>query len=202
MILLNLSNQSFFTIEKLFEKMIGEQLQFHTISNSFIHCCQLGSLKHRSTTDMGVALTHSICSGWIKNLTTSTLAFDIAQFDPSLNHQLLLCIINKVGLDYKVSNFFKDYLVRRKTRYLWNNFLSPFYSIDVGVGQGSALSPILSALYFSLILYIFEICLKSLKILISIISFIDDGLLSLKTNPYLILMQIFFVVIISCLSFS
>jgi len=111
---------------------------------------------------MGVALTHSICTGWIKNLTTSTLAFDIAQFYPSLNHQLLLCIMNKVGLDHKVFNFFKDYLVERKTRYLWNDFLSLFCSIDVGVGQGSAL-------YISSILHIFEKHLKTLKIPISII---------------------------------
>ena len=66
------------TIGKLFEKMIREYLQFHTISNFFIHPCQLSGLKQRSTTDVGVALTHFIQSGWIKNLTTSMLVFDIA----------------------------------------------------------------------------------------------------------------------------
>ena len=30
------------TLGKLFEKMIGERLQFHLISNNFIHSCQLG----------------------------------------------------------------------------------------------------------------------------------------------------------------
>jgi len=73
-------------IGKLFEKIIREWLQLYMISNLFIYCCQLGGFKHRSTTDTGVVLTHSICTGWIKNLTTSTLAFDIAQFYPSLNH--------------------------------------------------------------------------------------------------------------------
>jgi len=33
------------TVGKLFEKMIGEQLQFHTISNNFVHQSQLDSLK-------------------------------------------------------------------------------------------------------------------------------------------------------------
>ena len=50
-------------IEKLFEKMIGECLQFHTISNNFIHPSQLRDLKQRSTTDAGVALTHIVWSG-------------------------------------------------------------------------------------------------------------------------------------------
>jgi len=106
------------TIGKLFEKMIGECLQFHTISNNFIHQSQLGGLKQRSTTDAGVVLTQIICSGWVKNLITSTLAFNIAQFFPSLNHQLLPLILDKVGLDQRVFIFFKNYLVGRKTKYM------------------------------------------------------------------------------------
>jgi len=82
----------------------------------------------------------------------------------------------KAGFDHKVSNFFKNYLVGRKTKYLWNSFFSLFCNVDVGVGQGSALLPILSALYFSLIFYILENCLKNLEIPISILSFVNDGL--------------------------
>ena len=129
------------TLGKLFKKMIGERLQFHLISNNFVHQCQLGGLKHRFTTNAGIALTHFIRSEWVKNLSTSTLAFDIAQFFPSLNHQILPLILEKAGFDLKVSSFFKNYLVSRKTIYLWNNFSSPLCNVDVGVGQGSALSP-------------------------------------------------------------
>jgi len=39
---------------------------------------------------------------------------------------------------------------------MWNQFFFPFFKADVGIEQGSALSPILSALYIMLILYIFE----------------------------------------------
>ena len=46
------------------------------------------------------------------------LAFDIAQFFPSLNYYLLPLILNKVGFDSKVSLFFKNYLTERKTKYL------------------------------------------------------------------------------------
>ena len=50
-------------IGKLFKKMIGERLQFHTIANNFVHQSQLGGLKQKSTTDSGVVLTHIIWSG-------------------------------------------------------------------------------------------------------------------------------------------
>ena len=84
--------------------------------------------------------------------------------------------MNKARLNYKVSVFFKNYLVGRKTKYLWNGFQSPFCNIDVSVGQGSAILPILSTLYLFPIFHILEKWLKILKISISIISFVYDGL--------------------------
>ena len=59
---------------------------------------------------------------------------------------------------------------------MWNNFSSPLFEVNIGVGQGSALSPILSALYLSPFLYILENRLKNLNIPVSIILFVDDGL--------------------------
>ena len=56
---------------------------------------------------------------------------------------------------------------------VWNSF-SSLFNIDVGVGQGLALSPILSALYISPVLYIFEKYLKTLKIPIFFLSFVDN----------------------------
>jgi len=102
----------------------------------------------------------------------SILAFNITQFFSSLNYQLLSLILAKAGFDPKVSNFFNNYLVSRKTKYLWNSFSSPFYNVDVGVGQGLALSLILSTLDLSSIFYILENYLKNLKIPISILSFV------------------------------
>jgi len=73
-----------------------------------------------------------------------------------------------------VVNFFADYLVSKKTNYTWNNLSSPTFEVNVEVGQRSALSPILLALYLFPFLYILENCLKNLNIPISIISFVDD----------------------------
>jgi len=162
---------------KLIEKVIMERLQFIVTNNNFIHPSQLGGLKFKSTLDAGVALTHIICLGWAKNKSTSMLTFDIAQFFPSLNHHILTIILEKTGLDPKVTSFFADYLVNRKTNYNWNELSSPIFEVNVGVGQGSALSPILSALYLLPFLYILEKYLKNLKIPISFISFVDNGLI-------------------------
>ena len=146
------------------------------LANNFIYPSQLGKLKFKSITDMGVALTHIIWIGWVKNLTTSILAFDIIQFFLSLNHHLLTLIMKKAGFDNHIISFFSNYLMNRKTNYFWNNFIFPIFNINVEVGQSSMLSSILSALYLSPFIYILENHLKILKILISIISFVNDGL--------------------------
>lgn len=172
------------TLSKLIEKVIAERLQFIVASNNFIHPSQLGGLKFKSTANAGIALTHIVRSGWAKGKTTSTLAFDIFQFFPSLNHHFLILVLEKVGLDPKVTNFFANYLVQRSTKYLWNNLSSPFFEVNVGVGQGSALSPILSTLYLSLLLYILENRFKNLNIPISILFFVDNSLFSVQSKSF------------------
>ena len=96
---------------KLIEKVITKRIQFMVANNNFIHPSQLGSLKFKSTMDVGVVLMHIVRSGWAKGKSTSTLAFNISQFFPSLNHNLLTSILSKAGLESKVSNFFANYLV-------------------------------------------------------------------------------------------
>ena len=105
------------TLGKLIKKVVAERLQFLIVKNDFTHSSQLGGLKFKSTTDVDVTLTHIVQLGWVKNKTTSILAFDIAQFFLSINHHLLTLILEKAGLELKVALFFADYLVRRKTNY-------------------------------------------------------------------------------------
>jgi len=59
---------------------------------------------------------------------------------------------------------------------LLEQFFLFFFNIYIGIGQGSALSSILSVLYIPPVIHILEKCLKNLKIPVSILSFINDGL--------------------------
>ena len=153
-------------------------------SNDFIHSNQLSDLKFKSIINADVTLTHIIHTGWVKNLSTSTLAFNITQFFPSLNHHLLSLIMKKASFNNHIVSFFANYLVNRKTNYFWNNFMFSMFNINVGVGQVSTLSPILSALYLLPFIYILENHLKNLKIPISIISFVDNSLFISQSNSF------------------
>ena len=158
---------------KLIEKLISIRMHFEGIACGIFHPSQFGGTQQHSTDDAGVFLTHAICLGWAQGKVTGTLAFDIAQFFPSLNHQVLTRIIQKAGFNSLLVSFFKSYLTGRQTRYSWNNFVSPLYNSDVGVGQGSALSPVLSSLYMSPAMWAFgkEPTVSDC----SLVTYVDDG---------------------------
>jgi len=88
--------------------------------------------------------------------------------------------LNKARFNPRISSFFSNYLVGRKTQYLWNNFSSSFFNTNISVGQSLALFPILLVLYPSPIYHIFKRRAKNLKISVSLISFIDDSLFILQ----------------------
>ena len=121
---------------------------------------------------------------WVKNLSTSTIAFNITQFFPLLNHCLFTLILWKAGFDSHIVKFFSNYLIGRKTHYFWNSFSSLFFNINIGMGQDLAFSPILSALYLSSFLHILKNWLKNLKIPIFILSFVDNGLLIAQSKSF------------------
>ena len=123
---------------------------------------------------------------WVKGLYTNTLVFYIVQFFSSLNHQLLSMILNKAGIDSKISQFFSRSLINRQTQYVWNYFMSSFFRANVGVGQRSALSSILSAFYIVTIFHIFEKRAKNLSIpiLVLFLSFVDDSLFVSQKKSY------------------
>ena len=62
--------------------------------------------------------------------------------------------------------------------------MSPVFNVNVGVGQSSALSPILFALYLLPLIYILEKYLKNLEISILIISFVDNGLFISQSKSF------------------
>jgi len=84
--------------------------------------------------------------------------------------------LNKAGFNPEVSSFFSNYLISRKTQYLWNSFISPLFCVDIEVGQDSSLSPILAVLYLSSVFHIFKKRTNNLKIPILFLSFVNDKL--------------------------
>ncbi|CAA7263224.1 unnamed protein product [Cyclocybe aegerita] len=161
------------TVGKLIKKMIANRIQFDTVKHDIFHPNQLGGIRQRSTEDAGLILTHLVRAGWVKGLQTSALAFDITQFFPSINHEMFMAVLRKQGFSPVLAEFFASYLVGQSTVYCWNTFQSDSRSADVGVGQGSALSPVISWLFIAPVMKVFYI--KAAPLNMTLLSFVDDG---------------------------
>ncbi|KAJ3514282.1 hypothetical protein NMY22_g14791 [Coprinellus aureogranulatus] len=86
----------------------------------------------------------------------------------------------KGGFHPKVAIFFASHLVQRFTCYAWKNFVSDRMQADVGVGQGSALSPVLCALVVAPIMKLYRI--KEVGLGTTLITFVDDGTIAAQTD--------------------
>jgi hypothetical protein len=113
------------TMGKLLEKMLANRLQFEAAEHGVLHPNQFGDVRQNSTEDAGCFLSHVVRAGWHAGLKTSVVAFDLAQFFPSINHELILSILKKQGFAPEIVAFFRSYLVGRHTQYAWDDELSP-----------------------------------------------------------------------------
>jgi len=98
----------------------------------------------------------------------------------------LFTCIEKAGLSCDIQNFFNSYYAGRSTTYTWNGFSLPPFNTSIGVGQGSVLSPIISAIYITPIIRTFKNRVNNLgkKIPLDILSFVDDRLLVFQEKSY------------------
>lgn len=115
---------------------------------------------------------------------------------PSVNHDLLVAVLRRMGFAPRLCNLISHYLQGRQTRFRWCNRVSNPVDCAVGVGQGACTSPIFSAISIVPALYHITrlIPQRSIDIRSSFFVFVDDGALavssdSMKTNLFILSQQ-------------
>jgi hypothetical protein len=93
---------------------------------------------------------------------TAVLLFDILGFFDNLNVDHLVHIISSLGFPLSICAWLHSFLTDHTIRLVFNGFTSEASTISHGTPQGLPLSPILSALYMSLLLklvnYTWSLC--------------------------------------------
>ena len=164
------------TISKLLTKVIAKRMQFEAQEHNLFHDGQFGGISRHSTTDVGLVLMDLITENRDRGLHTTVLALDVAQFFLSMSHEVVCALLAKLGFSSKIVRFLAAFLQDRSTTYTWDGITTDtHFQCSDGVPQGDPLSPVLSALYLSLVIK--RLFPWSYERWINSLFFVDDGTL-------------------------
>ncbi|CAE6463334.1 unnamed protein product [Rhizoctonia solani] len=136
------------TLSKLLEKVITNRITHEAGKHNLLSHSQFGGKDITSCTDAGLCMIHDIRSAWARKKSVSLLTLDISGYFNNVNHERLIYTMDRLGYSNEICNWLKSYLSHRSAQFCIDGALcNPIQLPNVGIPQGSPLSPILSSIY-------------------------------------------------------
>ena len=134
---------------KLFERIIYNKIMDFLNDHDILYSHQYGFRPKHSTIHPILHFLNHCAEASNKTTPDFTLAVfcDLSKAFDVINHDILLCKLNNLGLRGKINDWLRDYLTDRKQFVQFENDLSTPLAIKCGVPQGSILGPLLYLLY-------------------------------------------------------
>ncbi len=169
-------------LAKLFTKCLTRRLQDEGRRHQIFHPLQFGGMQHHSTLDAAMSMLHEISEARCRGLTVTCVAFDVAQFFPSIDHEALLTILAFQGFAKEVVQIFKSYLHNRTTSYFFGQLTGGMFDLPFGIPQGDGPSPTLASLFIAPALHISVPFNPESSV--KLIFYVDDGnIITMSTSP-------------------
>ncbi|XP_067622537.1 probable RNA-directed DNA polymerase from transposon BS isoform X1 [Eurosta solidaginis] len=160
--------------EKIIETVVKNQLLDYLNKNEVIIKEQSGfRSKHSCETALNLVIAEWKESRTKKQFTISVF-LDLKRAFETVDRDILIRKLYKIGIRNIALNWFKSYLSGRKQKTVIRNKISPEVDIEIGLPQGSVLAAILFIIYINDI----KNCIKYCKIRL----FADDALLTVSGN--------------------
>ncbi|KAF8714675.1 Reverse transcriptase (RNA-dependent DNA polymerase), partial [Rhizoctonia solani] len=136
------------TLSKLLEKVVTARLLHEAGEHALIPQAQFGGKDITSCTDAGLCMVHNIRAAWKSNKAALLLTLDVSGYFNNVDHSRLIYTLERLGYSTNICNWLKSYLSNRTAQFRIDGVLCPHFQLpDVGIPQGSPLSPVLSSLY-------------------------------------------------------
>lgn len=132
-------------IEKLMHKRVTSFINRHNLLNKN----QFGFRQDLSTVDAVLEYMDRAYTSLDSREYFTTVFLDFAKAFDTVNHEVLLSKLDFMGIRGNVLDWFKTYIEGRSQQVSISDSLSRVSSVDIGLPQGSVISPLLFNLYIN-----------------------------------------------------
>ena len=132
---------------KSIERAMAEQLKSFFHQNNILDDYQSGFKSGHSTETALLAVTESLRCAKALSLSSVLISLDLSAAFDTVNHQILLAILEEVGITGSALALMASYLSDRSYHVSWRGRLSEPRCVTTGVPQGSVLGPLLFSVY-------------------------------------------------------
>ena len=132
---------------KVSERILAKRLSYLAETTSLLHPSQIGGRLQKSAIDAALLLTNEVESNKKRGYKTSSLFLDIkGAFDHVAKNQLLK-VLQRLRLPTSLIAWTSSFLDNRTLRLAFDGQSEEFSRVNIGIPQGSPISPILFLIY-------------------------------------------------------
>jgi hypothetical protein len=136
-------------ISKVLETVVHDQITRHCNKEDIIPRSQHGFQSGKSTLTATISMVDKWQQAMVKEQNTGVLQFDLSAAFDTLDHGIMARKLASLNFSDKSLKWVKYYLRGRVQQVQVGNSLSSVRHLDIGVPQGSVLSPLLFLIYIS-----------------------------------------------------
>lgn len=146
------------TLSKIFEKIINGQLTNYIDSHDLLPSVQSGFRTGYSCTTALLKVTDDILTASDEGKITALVLLDYSKAFDTVNHDILINILNFIGVTGNASSLICSYLSNRSQIVKLDAGVSDPLPLTQGVPQGSILGPLLFSIYTSIFMKNVKYC--------------------------------------------
>ena len=135
------------TVSKIVERAANIQLYNHLDLNSLLHVKQFGFHQKRSTSSALLQFSDDILQNMEDGSVMGVVFLDLKKAFNTVNHRVLLLKLRTLGVDNSAAALYKSYLTNQCQRTVKGSTVSTPCLVNIGVLQGTVLSPLFFLVY-------------------------------------------------------